>query len=123
MSESGNVIKRTKMTRPRCLSVCYDDSLPQVLVYLADSVNSIYWSINDGVIWSLVFNTTGERHCRQVFEVATDRSDDFWIIERSDDLGWHELFFTNIDMMDIWHPIMSIYLPQNSKILTYHTVD
>ena len=81
MSESGKVITtHTQMTRPRRLSVSYDD-----IIYLADSKTGVYQSTDDGVSWSLVFKSTDGWHCLQVIKVTTDHSDDFWTLEYNSD--------------------------------------
>ena len=79
MSESGKVITtHTQMTSPGRLSVSSDD-----IIYLADSETGVYQSTDDGVSWSLVFESTDGWYCRQVIKVTTDHSDDFWTLERS----------------------------------------
>ena len=85
MSESGKVITtHTQMTEPRRLSVSSDD-----IIYLADSKTGVYQSTDDGVSWSLVFKSTDGWHCYQVIKVTTDRSDDFWTLEQSDNNNHH----------------------------------
>ena len=81
MSESGKVITtHTQMKRPQFLSVSSDD-----IINLADWETGVYQSTDDGVSWSLVFKSTDGWHCKQVIKVTTDRSDDFWTLERRDD--------------------------------------
>ena len=85
MSESGEVIStHTQMTEPRDLSVSNDD-----IIYLADSKTGVYQSTDDGVSWSLIFKSTDEWHCKQVIKVTTYHSDDFWILEKSDNNNNH----------------------------------
>ena len=80
MSESGKVITtHTQMTVPRFLSVSNDN-----IIYLADMETGVYQSTDDGVSWSLVFKSTDGWYCWQVIKVTTDHSDDFWILENSD---------------------------------------
>ena len=85
MSESGKIITTpTHMDEPRYLSVSSDD-----IIYLADMKTGVYQSTDDGVSWSLVFKSTDGWHCWQVIRVSTDRSDDFWTLERSDNYNCH----------------------------------
>ena len=84
MSESGkDITTHTQMTGPRYLSVSSDD-----IIYLADYETGVYQSTDDSVSWSLVFKSTDGWHCRQVIKVTTDHSDDFWTLERSDNLNY-----------------------------------
>ena len=109
MSESGKVITtHTQMTDPRYLSVSNDD-----VVYLADFQRGVYQSTDDGVSWSLVFESTEGRQCWQVIKVNTDHSDDFWTLEQSgnkshlrvysikrcseDKVSWKDINVTTID--------------------------
>ena len=79
MSESGKVINtHTQMKSPRYLSVSNDG-----IIYLADWETGVYQSTDDSVNWSLVFNSTDGRHCREVIKVTTDHGDDFWTLEKS----------------------------------------
>ena len=85
MSESGKVITtHTQMTKPLYLSVSSDD-----IIYLADYETGVYQSTDDGVSWSLVFESTDGWHCWQVIKVTTDHSDDFWTLEQSANLNNH----------------------------------
>ena len=78
MSESGKVISiHTHLTAPQHLSASNDGD-----IYLADGESGIYHSTNNGVNWSLVFKPTEEWSCLQVIKVTTDRSDDFWTLEK-----------------------------------------
>jgi hypothetical protein len=53
MSQNGDVIALTNMTKAALLSVSANN-----VVYLADAVKGVYQSSNGGLTWSLMFNLT-----------------------------------------------------------------
>ena len=64
ISSAGKVIaKHTQFKTPRYLRVSYED-----IIYLADYEAGVYQSINDGVSWNFVFNSTDGWHCLQAIK-------------------------------------------------------
>ena len=78
ISLSGKVnITHTHMVSPRYFSIADD------IIYLADSITGVYQSIDGGLSWSLVFNSTSGWHCWHVIKVAIDNREDFWTVEEN----------------------------------------
>ena len=85
ISESGEVITPpTQMTFPGYLSVSNDN-----IIYLADRMTDVYQSTNDGVSWSIIFQSTDGWHCWQAIKVNTDHRDEFWTLEKSNNNNYH----------------------------------
>ena len=92
MSESGRVITtHTHLTKPFYFSVSNDG-----IIYLADWERGVYQSTNDGLSWSLVFNSTNGWHCWQAIRVTIDQSDNFWTLQHGDNDDNH-LRVYNVD--------------------------
>jgi hypothetical protein len=53
MSQSGDVIQQTNVSRPSYLSVSTDG-----VIYLISDDTSVYQSTDDGLTWSHMFNVT-----------------------------------------------------------------
>ena len=93
MSESSEVITtNTQTTSPLYLSVSNDD-----IIYLANWGTGVYQSTDDGVSWSLVFESTDGRHCMQVIKVTTEDSDNFWTLEYNDNYNNTQLRVYSVD--------------------------
>ena len=76
MSETGKVTNiHTWMKGPKSLSISNDG-----IIYVADWKTGVYQSTDDGVNWSLVFNSTLGWSCLKAIKVATNYSDVFWTV-------------------------------------------
>ena len=85
MSSSGKIITtHTKIKAPRYLSVSNDD-----IIYLADYETGVYQSIDDGVSWNFVFNSTEGWHCLQVIKVTANLKNNFWILVEDNENNRH----------------------------------
>jgi hypothetical protein len=71
MSQSGDVIQQTNVSKPSSLSVSTDG-----VIYLISDYTSVYYSTNDGLTWSRMFNVTDVWQCWQVIKVSTDSNTD-----------------------------------------------
>ena len=75
----GEFITSTKMESPQFLSVS-----TQNVIHLADSKNGVYHSTDYGRSWNFLFKPNNSRHCKQVIEVSTDQTSNYWLIERTE---------------------------------------
>ena len=78
-TETGNFISSTQFILVNRLSVSSDNS-----IYLCDNVTRVYQSTDDGISWSIVFNSTdvdGGWLCTGTIKVPNKSSDDFWTLE------------------------------------------
>ena len=79
ITKSGEVnTTHTHLVQPKYLSVSNDD-----VVYLAACTEGVYQSRDDGISWSLVFQSTNNWCLNYVIKVNSSNSDDFWTIEEN----------------------------------------
>ena len=71
--ESGKVMTSTSMPDPRRLHVSNDD-----IIYVADADNGVYQTTDEGVSWSLTFESPIGWKCYEVIKITSEHSDDFW---------------------------------------------
>ena len=77
MTSTGDIMTRTKMKNPRCLSLSADG-----VVYLADGELGIY-RLTQRNKWTRMFRPPDKWHCLQVVKVSPSaQADVFWTIER-----------------------------------------
>ena len=83
ISKSGEVsAPQTHIKYPRKLHVSSDDIIYLTETDLHIGLN-VYQSTDDGVSWSLVFKIAGKMLLyKELFKVATDHVDEFWILKR-----------------------------------------
>ena len=90
MSQSGDVIQQTNVSKPTFLSVSTDG----VIYLISDNCTSVYQSTDHGVTWSHVFHVTDGWECWQVIQVSTDSNTDaLWTVVRSDE-DWRLRVYT-----------------------------
>ena len=80
ISETGQLIKSSQMTNPKCLSVSKGN-----VIYLADWKNGVYKSADGGMTWDHVFSSPDGGNCWQVIKVANQNGDDYWTLEMKKD--------------------------------------
>jgi hypothetical protein len=80
LTPDGNIIARTASITGE-ISYSADGHV----TYVADSVNGVHRSMDDGKTWNLVLNLTGGMyHCEQVVQVSSDSNTyDLWTVECS----------------------------------------
>ena len=79
ITKSGKVnTTHTHLVQPKYLSVSNDD-----VVYLAVCTTGVYQSRDDGISWSLVFQSANKWCLNYVIKVNSSNSDYFWTIEEN----------------------------------------
>ena len=82
---SGKIITMPiHMTQPQYFSISNRDT-----IYLTDKKAGVYQSKDDGVSWSLAFNSSDNWHCEEVVTVTNDFTDDFWLLGRNDNFKYN----------------------------------
>ena len=77
ISDSGKVITtHTQISNPGYFSASDDG-----IIYLADIMEGVYQSTDNGMSWGLVFKSANGWHCLLVIKVTKDYFDDFWALE------------------------------------------
>ncbi len=77
MSQSGDVVAQQQMIHSWYVYVSSDD-----VIYLADYMNGVHKSTDDGVTWTCVFKSPDGWHFRQIIKVSIDNyTDEFWTRE------------------------------------------
>ena len=86
----GEKLAEKTMTLPLCLSVSEDKN-----IYLADGINGVYESQDDGFSWNLLFKLpNGSDRCWQTIKVLNSLGENiFWtLLKRNDKQYYLELF-------------------------------
>ena len=78
MSISGKIIRYNQMKDPKRLSISDDSS-----IYLADYVDGVFQSTDDGDTWVLAIKAASSWQCWQAIKVTTDNDVSFWLRGRN----------------------------------------